>query len=74
MAKLKRITARKYMGDDLYSWAVFIDGRPFVTGLGRTEVPYYKTQAEKFLAKKEDNDERRVQSKSCTGHHSESRQ
>ena len=52
MSKPKRVTARKYMGDDLYSWAVFIDGRPFVTGLGRSEVPYYKEQAEKQLTKR----------------------
>lgn len=41
----KRVTARKYEGDDMYSWAVFIDGKPFVTGLGQTEVPYYKKRA-----------------------------
>lgn len=40
-----KITARKYMGDDLYSWAVFIDGRPAFTGLHRSEVPYYKEKA-----------------------------
>ncbi len=37
-----RITARKYMGNDLYSWAVFLDGRPVVTGLSRGEVAYWK--------------------------------
>lgn len=47
-----RITARKYQGDDLYSWAVFIDGRPFVTGLSRREVPYYRAEAEKILEKR----------------------
>ena len=36
------ITARKYLGDDQYSWAVFKDGRPVVTGLTRREVAYYK--------------------------------
>lgn len=41
MTKAK-ITARKYCGDDKYSWAVFKDGRPVVTGLSRTEVAYYK--------------------------------
>lgn len=40
-----KITARKYLGDDALSWAVFIDGVPFVTGLSRREVPYYKKQA-----------------------------
>lgn len=48
-----RITARKYEGDDAYSWAVFVDGRPLVTGLSRREVPYYKKQAEELLAKRE---------------------
>lgn len=48
-----RITARKYLGDDRASWAVFIDGRPFVTGLTRPEVPHYKRQAEKALAERE---------------------
>jgi hypothetical protein len=37
-----KITARKYLGDDQYSWAVFKDGRPVVTGLTRREVAYYK--------------------------------
>lgn len=37
-----RITARKYMGDDQGSWAVFLNGRPMYTGLTRSEVPYYK--------------------------------
>lgn len=41
----KRITASKYQGDDHYSWAVFIDNMPFVTGLSKSEVPYYKKQA-----------------------------
>lgn len=48
---LKRVTARKYMGDDLHSWAVFIDGKPFVTGLGNSEVDYYKRQAYQVLTK-----------------------
>ena len=43
----QRITARKYQGDDLYSWAVFLDGRPMMTGLSKREVPYYKKQVEK---------------------------
>jgi hypothetical protein len=37
-----KITAKKFGGDDAYSWAVFIDGRPAFTGLTRSEVPYYK--------------------------------
>lgn len=44
MAKRKRITARKYMGDDAYSWAVFLDGSPRMTGLSKAEVEYYKRE------------------------------
>lgn len=40
-----RVTTRKYMGDDGASWAVFVDGKPFVTGLTKSEVPYYRRQA-----------------------------
>lgn len=39
---MPKITARKYMGDDAYSWAVFVDGRPAVTGLSRGQVAYYR--------------------------------
>lgn len=42
MRKPNRVTARKYEGDDAYSWAIFVDGRPRLTGLTRREVPYYK--------------------------------
>jgi len=41
----KRVTAKKWRGDDEASWAVFIDGRPFVTGLTKREVAHYKQQA-----------------------------
>jgi hypothetical protein len=30
------------MGDDLYSWAVFVDGWAKWTGLSRSEAAYYK--------------------------------
>lgn len=50
-----RITAKKYTGDDAYSWAVFIDGRPLVTGLVKSEVPYYKRLAQKRLDARENN-------------------
>jgi len=40
-----KITARKYNGDDEYSWAVFRDGKPVFTGLARGQVKYYKTKA-----------------------------
>jgi hypothetical protein len=46
------VTARKYEGDDEYSWAVFIDGRPRVTGLNRSIVPHYRKQAHEIVAKK----------------------
>jgi len=36
------ITARKYMGDDQGSWAVFRNNRPIVTGLTQREVSYHK--------------------------------
>ena len=44
--KKPKVTARKFMGDDEYSWAVFINGRPAFTGLSRRQVPYYKKEAE----------------------------
>jgi hypothetical protein len=49
----RRITARKWQGDDAGSWAVFIDGRMFVCGLNRSEVPYYKREAAKRFAPKQ---------------------
>jgi hypothetical protein len=42
MATKPKVTTRKYMGDDQYSWAVFIDGRPKWTGLSQREARYYK--------------------------------
>ena len=48
-----RVTARKYQGDDRASWAVFIDGVPYVTGLTRPEVSYYKKQAQERVDRKE---------------------
>lgn len=47
MRKIK-VTARKYGGDDAYSWAVFRSDQrlPVVTGLSRAEVPYHKRQVE----------------------------
>lgn len=38
------ITARKYEGDDAYSWAVFHKGQLVVSGLTRSEVVYHKKQ------------------------------
>lgn len=36
------ITARKYGGDDAYSWAIFVKGKPVMEGLSKSEVNYYK--------------------------------
>jgi hypothetical protein len=49
----KRVTSSKYQGDDHFSHAVFIDGRPYVTGLGKREVSHYKKQAIDLLIKRE---------------------
>ncbi len=35
-----KVTIRKYMGDDAYSWAVFVNGRPVLTGQTRREAQY----------------------------------
>ena len=44
-AKVK-VTAKKYNGDDAYSWAIFRSDSnyPVVAGLHKTEVQYYKKQ------------------------------
>ena len=54
MPKKRKITARKYGGDDKGSWAVFVEGQayPIVEGLNKSEVPYYKKQVEKLLKEK----------------------
>lgn len=51
----KRITAKKYMGDDAASWAVFLDGRPVVTGLYQREVSYHRKRIQELVEKKENN-------------------
>lgn len=45
-----RVTAKKYQGDDAYSWAVFVDGRACVTGLSKQEVPYWRKRIADELA------------------------
>lgn len=40
MAAKARI--RKYGGDDQYSWAVFLDGRPVMTGETRSGAQYHR--------------------------------
>lgn len=52
MVKKPKITARKYMGDDLGSWAIFVDGQPVVTGLFKPEVAYYKKEVETMIKEK----------------------
>lgn len=47
------ITARKFMGDDQGSWAVFVHNRPAVTGLTIHSVSYYKRLVLDELTKKE---------------------
>lgn len=38
----RRIKVRKYMGDDIYSWAVFLDDRPVYTGLSKGQSNFYR--------------------------------
>jgi hypothetical protein len=45
-----KVTISKYGGDDRYSWAVFVEKRPVVTGLSRDEARYHKGIIEKQLA------------------------
>ncbi len=40
----KRVTTGKHNGDDNYSYAVFLDNKPVVTGLSKPELPYYANQ------------------------------
>lgn len=49
-----KISARKYMGDDKYSWAVFRSDilKPVFTGLSRREVSYYKKLVQEEIDKK----------------------
>jgi hypothetical protein len=48
----KRITVKKWGGNDEHSWAVLVDGKPAVTGLSKREVPHYKSQVMKKLREK----------------------
>ena len=55
MAKKIKITARKYGGDDCYSWAVFRSDQhqPCFTGLGRGEISYYKRLTQEIIDKEQ---------------------
>ena len=44
-SKEPKITAKQEGGDDGYCWCIRINGKLFVTGLTRREVPYYKERA-----------------------------
>ena len=44
-----KITSGKHKGDDASSYAVFVGGKPAVTGLSRQEVSYHKQQIAKSL-------------------------
>jgi hypothetical protein len=49
-----KYTIRKFGGDDYYSWAVFKNGRPILTGQSRTEARYERdrlTQLDKNKGK-----------------------
>jgi hypothetical protein len=48
-----KITAKQEGGDDGYCYVVRVDGRVFMTGLTRSEVPYYKSQAMKRWEEKQ---------------------
>lgn len=54
MAKHK-VTIRKWNGDDMYSWAVFVNGSviPGLSGLSRSEAQHWREQVKKDLAEKE---------------------
>jgi hypothetical protein len=43
------VKIKKYMGDDKYSWAVFVNGYPKWTGLSRNSALALKKSEEKKL-------------------------
>lgn len=48
-----KIQTAKYGGNDAYSWAVFVNGRPVATGCSRTEAAYHKRQITEIYAQRE---------------------
>lgn len=52
MQRKPKITAKQEGGDDGYCYVVRIDGREFVNGLTRREVPYYKQRALEYWEEK----------------------
>ena len=49
-----KVTTRKYMGDDLYSWAVFRSDQavPVVSGLSRSEASYHKRVVQQMITRR----------------------
>ena len=48
----KRVTTGRHGGNDANSWAVFVDGKPAMTGLSKRELPYRKEQVMKKIGEK----------------------
>ena len=48
----KRVTTGRHGGNDANSWAVFVDGKPAMTGLSKRELPYRKEQVMKIIGEK----------------------
>jgi hypothetical protein len=55
-----KIYARKFGGDDAFSWAVFLDGKPTVSGLTREDLPHYKKIVADEVAKVDSEHQRRL--------------
>lgn len=55
MSKKSEFFIKKYGGDDLHSWAVFLRGtpQPVVTGCSRMEALYHKKELEKLRIRRE---------------------
>ena len=53
-----KIASRKHGGDDNCSWAVFRNKKLFVTGLSKSEVPYYKRELLKLIKENEVENEK----------------
>jgi len=51
----QKVTIRKYMGDDKYSWAIFREGQlePVVSGLSRQSAQYHRERVKKLTEEKE---------------------
>lgn len=49
--KRSKVTTKKWGGDDLYSWAVFVDGRVVrgLTGLNRSQAASFKQDVQRQL-------------------------